>query len=98
MRSAHNPWGPWSEPVVVFDPWKDGGYCNFIHRSWQSMNCDSAYDPGRENVWGGEYGAYVVERFTKNVGNDVNLFFIMSTWNPYNTVLMETTLHPPTAP
>jgi len=25
MRSAPNPWGPWSKETVIFDPWKDGG-------------------------------------------------------------------------
>ena len=35
VRTSKYPWGPWSKPVIVFDPFKDYGYGaafgNFIH-------------------------------------------------------------------
>src|SRR3712207_8735264 len=33
-RVAPQPWGPWSSPVVVFDPeWPGLGYGHFMHRA-----------------------------------------------------------------
>lgn len=92
MRTADQPWGPWSEPQVLFQPWDDSGYGHFIHVSWQYRNCDSVHDPGRENVWGGEYGPYQFEDLA--VGNETTttIYFTMSTWNPYTVVLMKATL------
>jgi hypothetical protein len=92
LRSASQPWGPWSEPELVFQPWQDKGYCHFMHVSWKQQQCDSVHDEGREDVWGGEYGPYPIERFTRQEGDFTLLYFLMSTWNPYNTVLMQTKL------
>jgi hypothetical protein len=30
-RVADQPWGPWSDPLVLFDPGCDRGYCRFLH-------------------------------------------------------------------
>jgi hypothetical protein len=87
-RVAEHPWGPWSDAAVLFDPFADGGYCHFIHRSWEAGACDSVHDPGRENEWGGEYGPYVIAPYTTGDAAATSIFFVMSTWNPYNTVLM----------
>jgi len=35
FRTTDAPWGPWSEPQLLFDPWLDNGYCHFIHVDWQ---------------------------------------------------------------
>jgi len=91
MRTAPWPWGPWSPGAVIFDPWCDGGYARFIHASWAANGrADAVQDPGRENEWGGEYGPYLIPRLTTVDRSDVTLYFVMSTWNPYNTVLMRT--------
>ena len=91
-RSADVPWGPWSEPQILFDPWKDKGYCHFMHVDWQFSRCDSVHDPGRQNEWGGEYGPYQFENFA--IGNDstTTIYYTLSTWNPYTVVLMKSTL------
>ncbi len=91
-RTAAQPWGPWSESFVVFHPWDDGGYCHFMHTSYSFQNCDKVHDPGNEHIWGGEYGPYVVQRLTQGELGKSLLYFIMSTWNPYNTVLMQVEL------
>ncbi|MFQ6114885.1 MAG: DUF4185 domain-containing protein [bacterium] len=52
FRTADQPWGPWSEPQVLFDPWLDNGYCHFMQTSWQFKHCDNVHDPDRENEWG----------------------------------------------
>jgi hypothetical protein len=92
-RVAQFPWGPWSEPVIVFDPAL--GYGKFMHVKGAN---DGLSDPGREQDSGGEYGPYLIDRFTKAVpSTDPNtlraqIYFVLSTWNPYNTVLMTATL------
>lgn len=86
-RVAEHPWGPWSEAVVVFDPGRPGtGYGEFMHGRDAP---DGLSDPGREGEWGGEYGPYVIDRFTQALpGRRAAVYFTMSTWNPYNVVEM----------
>jgi hypothetical protein len=90
MRTARDPWGPWSAPEVVFDPWLDGGYANFMHVSWKASRMDEFHDRGRENEWGGEYGPYLIPRFTRGNAERCTLVYTLSTWNPYQVVLMAT--------
>lgn len=90
-RAATTPWGPWGDPVVVFDPrWPGVGYGQFMHAANGS---DPLSDPGRGHEWGGEYGPYLIERFTTEVDERAaQIYFLLSTWNPYNTVLMTATI------
>ena len=92
FRTADQPWGPWSESQVLFDPWLDGGYCHFMHVSWQYEQCDRVHDPGRENEWGGEYGPYQFEDLATGDDSTTTIYFTLSTWNPYTVVLMKSTL------
>lgn len=92
FRVADQPWGPWSSAQVLFHPWEDNGYCHFMHVSWASRRCDSVHDPGRENEWGGEYGPYLIARYTKGDEMRTTIYYVMSTWNPYNVVLMKSML------
>lgn len=91
MRTAEFPWGPWTQPQVIFEPWADNGYCHYIHTSWQFEQCDRVHDSGRENEWGGEYGPYQFEDFATgdSVSQSTTIYFTMSTWNPYTVVLMK---------
>jgi hypothetical protein len=87
---APQPWGPWSAGTLLFGPrWAGLGYGNFMHEP----GVDNVSDPGREDQYGGEYGPYLIDRFTTPVpstggGRRAKIHFVMSTWNPYNTVLM----------
>lgn len=92
MRTADFPWGPWSQPQLIFEPWNDGGYCHFMHTSWKFKKCDGVSDPKREDTWGGEYGPYQFEDLATGDNNNTTIYFTMSTWNPYTVVLMKTTL------
>lgn len=95
LRTAQNPWGPWSEAQVVFRPWEDNGYCHFMHTSWEFRKCDNVMEPsGRTNEWGGEYGPYQFENFAKGdaAAGTSTIYFTMSTWNPYQVVLMQAVL------
>jgi len=40
---------------------------------------------------GGEYAPFLIPTYTSVNGRDTNLYFVMSTWNPYQVVLMRTT-------
>lgn len=92
LRTADKPWGPWTKSQILFEPWEDGGYCNFIHVNWEYDNCDNTHDPGRENKWGGEYGPYQFEHMARDNGNSTTIYFTLSTWNPYTVVLMKSTI------
>jgi hypothetical protein len=50
------------------------------------------HDPGREKEWGGEYGPYVMSRYTTIEGSRCTLYYTMSTWNPYQVVVMRSDL------
>jgi hypothetical protein len=79
LRYSRNPWGPWSEGIVIFHPWKDGGYRKFIRA-------------GPLFQWGGAYGPYMIEKFLKVENNKLTLYYLMSTWRPYVVVLMKSQL------
>lgn len=100
LRSADQPWGPWSEPVVAYNPFKDPGYCDFIKappgfsRPGRSAEdcAKNGGDPGNTNT-GGPYGPYILSRHTRDLAPGVSeIYFVMSTWNPYQAVLMKATL------
>ena len=77
---------------MAFDPWGDGGYCEFIHASWDDRRCDEVHDPNREREWGGEYGPCLIDRFTTGSAGRSTVCPTMSTWNPCQVVLMRTDL------
>ena len=90
-RVAHDPWGPWSQPLIVFDPdWSHLGYGALMH---VRNGPDGLSDPGREREWGGEYGPYVIDRYTRALPHrGAVVHFVLSTWNPYNVVQMRMVL------
>lgn len=92
MRTAEQATGPWSDVKVLYDPWRDDGYGKFIHIDWRSKKVDEVQDPGRENDFGGEYGPYMIPKFFKGDKKEATIYFLMSTWNPYNVVLMRAKL------
>ncbi len=97
MHNADFAWGPWSPAKTVFDPASDGGYCGFMHLTedfshFLDLNCEyNLTTPGRVDP-GSPYGPYIMERYTSGDRNRVQLYFVMSTWHPYNTVVMTTEL------
>jgi hypothetical protein len=104
MHSAPKPWGPWSiDPVMIFDPTarpgadpcSGAGYGKFMHVDYRVAHCDHVQDdmfePGRfrDNEEGGEYGPYQITRYAATVSENVaQIWFTMSTWNPYQSMLM----------
>jgi len=92
MRTADRPWGPWSEPQLVYEPSRDSGLCRFIHQTWASRRCDILHEPGRENLPGVVYGPYLFEHRIVGDPRNATIYFTLSTWNPYTVVLMKTKL------
>lgn len=96
MRTAPQPWGPWSAPETIFNPDRDNGFCYFIHRAvvQGETPCDSLSGPSRMADGGGDYAPYVISRFT--TGDSIQMkstfYFVMSTWNPYNVVIMKSSI------
>ena len=43
LQWAHQPWGPWERSQVIFEPWLDGGYAQFMH----ALTCPTLPWPGR---------------------------------------------------
>jgi hypothetical protein len=95
---SRTPWGPWSEPQIIFNAERDGALGKFIHNS-QAQPDDGLAGPvigkGQANpgaVHGGAYAPYVVERFTKLAGSELSVYYVLSTWNPYVVILMKSRL------
>ncbi len=102
--SPWGPWT--QRPVMVFDPGhrsnpqdpcSGDGYGAFMHVSWAENRCDHVqddmFDPGqfRDDEYGGEYGPYQISNYAEDAGNGATrLYFAMSTWNPYQAMLMST--------
>jgi hypothetical protein len=67
-----------------------------MHIPWNVANVDPVQDDAflsgwRDNEWGGEYGPYQITRFSAGQANQVcDLYYSMSTWNPYESMLMHT--------
>jgi Domain of unknown function (DUF4185) len=93
MRSAEKPWGPWSDGTIVFEPWRDNGYGHFMHISAKFKDKkDALSDAKREDEWGGEYGPYIMSRFTRAIDGGCRIYYTMSTWNPYQVVVIRSDL------
>lgn len=104
LRHAPQPWGPWSDGLTIFNPgWGSGpnhpvgaGYGLFMHIPWNVAHVDNVQDDmfltgRRDNEWAGEYGPYQITRFsTASARGECDLYYTMSTWNPYQSMLMRT--------
>jgi hypothetical protein len=88
------------DPGALADPnnlCSGAGYGRFMHISWSERHCDHVqddmFDGFRDNDSGGEYGPYQITRYaTGSPGNYSQIWFTMSTWNPYQSMLMTATI------
>jgi Domain of unknown function (DUF4185) len=91
---ATEPWGPWSQPALIFNAQRDGGAGTFIYSTNASDHDLSLAGPiiGTNvpaDTPGGIYAPYQIERFTTIQSNTLTLYYTMATWNPYTIVLMK---------
>lgn len=93
---ASQPWGPWSDPQLVFNPRRDGALGTYIHDP-TIVPSDGLAGPtigGNDpnTTRGAFYAPYMIERFTRVNGNKLSIYYTGSTWNPYTIVLMRSDL------
>ncbi len=104
-RTAPDPWGPWSPPTVLLSLLHDPGVvCTLImNPDPRQPGCGDS----KTNYWqftgqdpgGFFYAPFAMERFTQNVTpadaggtRTANIFWLVSTWNPYQVIVMQSTL------
>jgi hypothetical protein len=94
-RVAPAPWGPWSAPTVVLGPEDHFGCTLFMTAEGCGNRRD--YWPGKhiggKFTAGGPYAPYALERFAApEAGGGGAIVWLVSTWNPYQVVVMRTIL------
>ncbi len=93
LRTAEHPWGPWSPRRRLLDwiargMWFDDPYSRFIKAL--SDGSDPVGDRifrGQADATGAAYAPYFFSAAPD--GDDLVLRYVLSTWNPYQVVLME---------
>jgi len=103
MRTAKNPWGPWSLPqdvVVGGDPETGTGQFG-VGGALGHPDCNEPGCSPRSNVpvmhdqgYGWFYGVNIIEQWTRPVGDGVDVIWLASTWDPYRVVLFRTHIAP----
>jgi hypothetical protein len=104
MRTAENPWGPWSPPQDVIeggDPgvpgsgqYGPGGVLR--HPACNESACATHTQTQfyRPDEYGFFYSANIIEEWTRASGTGVDIYWNASTWDPYRVVLLRTRLEP----
>jgi len=104
MRSADDPWGPWSAPQEVIaggDPdvagsgqYGPGGM--LYHSTCEGETCapHSPFPILPENGYGWFYGTNIIEPWITNAGDGVDVIWNASTWDPYRVILLRTRIVP----
>lgn len=101
MRTAADPWGPWSAPREVLvggDPdarpltgqYAAGGMLR--HAACQGANC-APHTPDRNaqpNEYGFLYSPNIIEQWIRPAGKGVDIIWNASTWDPYRVILLRT--------
>mgnify|MGYP000936423933 CR=1 FL=1 len=90
LRWADHPWGPWTPRLRLFD-WVADGMCADPFTRFIKARRD---DPVAEDLFraqsGGNGAAYAPYLFdVQPDGEDLVLRYTLSTWNPYQVVLMQ---------
>jgi hypothetical protein len=99
-RVAPTPWGPWSLPTEILGDADHVGCrlvmtpegCGKRRDFWPSKNVNGKL------VAGGFYAPYVLNRYTSSAagegpGRSSTIYWVVSSWNPYEVSIMRTTLH-----
>ncbi|MET0343220.1 MAG: hypothetical protein ABW252_19585 [Polyangiales bacterium] len=106
IRYAKQPWGPWSppKPVLIAGSPENGIVGQYgpggilYHGGCTQRGCapSEVVFTGLPDERGRLYGPNIVEPWTElRAGGAVDLYWHVSTWNPYQIVLMRTRLSPP---
>lgn len=95
LRWAEHPWGPWTPRLRLLD-WVAGGmhpdrFTRFIKASSDDEVAEAIF-AAQARGGGAAYAPYLFD--ARREGNDMLLRYTLSTWNPYQVVLMEHRLEP----
>jgi hypothetical protein len=108
-RTAPEPWGPWSSPIVLLSPTHDPnvvctlvqqlGGCPGLRNYWNCPPPGSKDCPAGTPWPGFFYAPFVMNRFTQNATptgtgstRRAKIYWLVSTWNPYAVMVMQSTL------
>ncbi len=83
---------------VIFNSVRDGALGKYIHDP--QLKPDDGLSgpvigkgqPDPNDVAGGGYAPYVVERWTKVQGSELDIYYVLSTWDPYVVDLLRSAL------
>ncbi len=85
MRWARRPYGPWSKGDIVFSV--DDGLGKFMHLP-NADHTQEGFSVDRSADLAGMYGPYQIPQYARRTEHGVRIYFTMSTWNPYQVMLM----------
>lgn len=90
LRWAEHPWGPWTPRLRLLD-WVAGGmssdpFTRFIKTGPDDEVGDRIFRAQARST-GGAYAPYLFD--SRRDGDDLVLRYTLSTWNPYQVVLLE---------
>ncbi len=92
LRIAENPWGPWSPRLRLLD-WVATGmshgdpFTRFIKAAGEGDPVGDRIFPGQADGTGAAYAPYLFD--ASRDGDELVLSYTLSTWNPYQVVLMQ---------
>ncbi len=92
MRWARRPYGPWSNGDIVFSV--EDGLGKFMHLP-NADHTQEGFGVDRSADLAGMYGPYQIPQYSRRVDNGVQINFTMSTWNPYQVMLMTVSIPVP---
>jgi hypothetical protein len=102
IRFADQPWGPWSAPEPLLRAQAKDGAAVPLPAAPKGIlarvDCSGADCPPVEPNYpssepGQFYSAHLIEPWTTARGDSVDVYWVVSTWNPYQVVLMKSELH-----
>jgi hypothetical protein len=99
MRTADDPWGPWSPPqdlIAGGDPearplagqYAPGGV--LYHPACQGAGCQARSLQFPDNDYGWFYGANIIEEWIRPAAGGVDVLWLASTWDPYRVIMLRT--------
>jgi hypothetical protein len=92
MRWAKRPYGPWSKGDLVFSV--NDGLGKFMHLP-NADHTQEGFGSDRSADSGGMYGPYQIPQYSRWSDNGVQIYFTMSTANPYQAMLMTASIPAP---